>query len=90
MQCGHFQSRRHYSTRWDERNCEVQCIKCNMFNQGEQFKFALKLDAKHGKGSAEKLEQKSRTTVKLIRSDYEVNISYYKNLVHKFIKERQL
>ena len=90
MQCGHFQSRRHYSTRWDERNCEVQCIGCNMFNQGEQHKFAKNLNAKYGEGCADELEQKARTTVKLMRSDYEVNISYYKTLVHKFISERKL
>ena len=23
LQCGHFQSRRFYSTRWDETNCQV-------------------------------------------------------------------
>ena len=25
MQCGHFQSRSSYSTRWDPNNCQVQC-----------------------------------------------------------------
>ena len=39
MQCGHFQSRRHHATRWNEQNCQVQCVKCNMFEQGEQWKF---------------------------------------------------
>ena len=28
LQNGHFQSRRHYSTRWDETNCQVQCAGC--------------------------------------------------------------
>ena len=23
LQCGHFMSRKHYATRWDEDNCEV-------------------------------------------------------------------
>ena len=27
MHCGHFMSRKHYSTRWDELNCQVQCYK---------------------------------------------------------------
>ena len=30
LQNGHFQSRRHNSTRWDLKNCQVQCVKCNM------------------------------------------------------------
>ncbi|RUA15245.1 MAG: recombinase, partial [Flavobacteriia bacterium] len=53
MQNGHFQSRKHMSTRFDEENCQVQCIKCNMFSQGEQFKFGIHLDAKYGEGTAE-------------------------------------
>ena len=30
QQAGHFQSRSHHSTRWDEVNVQVQCIKCNI------------------------------------------------------------
>ena len=26
LQNGHFQSRKHYATRWDEMNCQVQCV----------------------------------------------------------------
>jgi len=33
LQCGHFMSRRHYSTRWDENNVGVQCYGCNITNQ---------------------------------------------------------
>ena len=39
MQCGHFRSRSNYSTRWNELNCQVQCVGCNMFKQGEQYVF---------------------------------------------------
>ena len=41
MQCGHFQSRRFLATRFDEHNCAPQCVACNMFRGGEQFKFAM-------------------------------------------------
>ena len=30
MQCGHFMSRKHYATRWDATNCQVQCYACNV------------------------------------------------------------
>ena len=50
LQNGHFQSRRHHYTRWNEQNCQVQCVKCNMFEQGEQYKFGLK----KGHGSSKK------------------------------------
>ncbi len=44
LQNGHFQSRKHYATRWDEQNCQVQCAGCNVFRYGEQFLFAKYLD----------------------------------------------
>ena len=88
MQNGHFQSRRHHSTRWDETNCQVQCIKCNMYEQGEQFKFGMALEGKYGEGTSEELEFLSRTIMKVSRIDYEEKISYYKELVEKLKKDK--
>ena len=89
MQNGHFQSRRFMATRFSEDgNCEVQCVACNMFRGGEQYKFAINLDAKYGEGKAEELEFLSRTIMKVSRIDYEEKISYYKDLVEKLRKEK--
>ena len=88
MQNGHFQSRKHLATRFDEKNCQVQCIKCNMYSQGEQFKFGINLDAKYGEGTAEELECLARTTMKFTRYDYEEQISYYGTLVEKLREEK--
>jgi hypothetical protein len=88
MQNGHFQSRKHMATRFDTENCQVQCIKCNMFSQGEQFKFGLNLDAKYGEGTAEELEYLARTTFKISRAEYEDYISYYKNIVENLKEEK--
>ena len=88
MQNGHFQSRRHHSTRWDETNCQVQCVKCNMYEQGEQFRFGLALDSKYGEDTAEELEFLARTIMKFSRIDYEEKISYYKAAVEKLKKEK--
>ena len=80
-QAGHFQSRSHHSTRWDEVNVQVQCVKCNMFRQGEQYKFGLYLDERYGKGTAEELEQRAKTIVKINRVDYEEAITRYKQKI---------
>ena len=88
MQNGHFQSRRFLATRFDEHNCAPQCVACNMFRGGEQFKFALALDAKYGDGTSEDLQYKARTTVKFSRVDYEDKISYYKDAVKNLKKEK--
>ena len=76
------------STRFDEENCQVQCIKCNMFSQGEQFKFGLNLDSKYGEGKAEELEFLARRIFKISRAEYEMNISYYKDLVENLKEEK--
>ena len=90
MQNGHFQSRKHMATRFDTENCQVQCIKCNMFSQGEQFKFGLNLDAKYGEGTAEELEYLARTIHKVSRVEYEEQISYYKKLVENLKEEKEI
>lgn len=90
LQNGHFQSRRHTSTRWDLKNCQVQCVKCNMFNQGEQFKFGLYLDAKYGEGTAEELEIISKQTMKLTRVEYGLAVTYYKSIVKKLKLENNI
>ena len=90
MQNGHFQSRSHLATRFCEINCQPQCVGCNMFKQGEQYKFALALDAKYGEGTAEELQFKARQTIKLSRIDYEEKISYYKSAVKNLKKEKAI
>ena len=81
LQNGHFQSRKHYTTRWDEINCQVQCAGCNVFKYGEQYKFAVNLDAKYGEGTAERLHVKSQQIIKLSDFELEDMIKRYKNFV---------
>ena len=88
MQNGHFQSRKFLTTRWDTKNCQVQCAGCNVFKYGEQYKFALNLDAKYGDGTAESLEILSKQLWKISRVEYEDFIFYYKSLVEKLKKEK--
>jgi 5-methylcytosine-specific restriction endonuclease McrA len=64
LQAGHFMSRKHYSTRWDVDNVQVQCYSCNVMRYGEQYKFGLYLEKTYQKGMAEKLQNKSRIITK--------------------------
>ena len=88
MQCGHFQSRKYHSTRWNEQNCQVQCVKCNMFEQGEQWKFGLALDVKYGEGTSGDLEFAAKIILKKMRAEYEEEIRYYKSIVENLKKEK--
>jgi len=74
LQAGHFMSRKHYATRWDEDNVEVQCQACNVFRYGEQYLFAKHL----GQKKADELLAKSRQTVKFTDNDIQDMIDTYK------------
>lgn len=76
--CGHFMSRRHLSTRWDEKNCALQCVSCNTYNQGRQYEFSKYIDNKYGKGTAESLSAKSAQTIKMTKVDYDEQIKIFK------------
>jgi len=83
LQCGHFQSRKHYATRWDEVNCQVQCSACNVFRYGEQYIFGLNLDKQYGKDTATELNQASKQIVKLSNQDLLDKIEHYKIIVKR-------
>ena len=87
LQAGHFQSRRHLSTRWNEENVQVQCVKCNMFNQGEQYTFGKLLDIRIKEGLSEELLLLSKSSVKYMRYEYEEMIKHYKDKVKILIKD---
>ena len=63
---GHFIGRQHLSTRWDERNVNSQCRKCNRFEYGRQFEYSLNL----GEELSNELLQKSRGIMKLADFEY--------------------
>ena len=64
MQNGHFVSRRVSLLRYDEENCNAQCVGCNMFKHGDLFTYAQNLDLKYGDGTAKKLHYQRFTTHK--------------------------
>ena len=77
LQAGHFMSRKHYATRWDEDNVEVQCSACNVFRYGEQYLFAKYL----GTEKADMLLAKSRQTIKFPDWEIQEMIDLYKTKI---------
>ena len=59
-----------------------------MFEQGEQWKFGLNINAKYGDGTSKELEFLAQTTIKKMRIEYEEDIRYYKALVNNLKKEK--
>ena len=81
LQCGHFVSRKHYALRWEEKNCASQCVSCNIFNQGQQQKFADYIDRRYGSGTSEKLQQRSLNIFHLDRGTLQILIADYRQKV---------
>ena len=79
IQAGHFISRKHYSTRWDERNVKPQCVGCNMFRAGEQYQYSLYLGNKLSK----ELYELSQNITKFTNIELEEMISDYSNRLKK-------
>ena len=73
IQAGHFMSRKHYSTRWDEDNVHPQCVACNVYRAGEQYKYSVAI----GEFTAERLYLKSQELVKFTNYELEEMINDY-------------
>ena len=78
---GHFSSRRHYATRWNEYNVQVQCPSCNIWNQGMQFEFGKRLCLQYGDNFADELMNESKKIRKFDDIEIQDMITYYSNLI---------
>ena len=88
IQAGHFMSRRHYSTRWDEENVFPQCFGCNVGKSGEQYLFSKFIDQKFGEGYSDMLLFKSKETVKFSDVEIEEMIQDFTNRLKVLEKEK--
>lgn len=83
LQCGHFISRRHLSTRWEEKNAKPQSVSENMFNQGNGPMFAKNLIKEYGAGILEELEIKKNNVCRMGMFEYGVLIKEYQEKLKK-------
>lgn len=81
MQCGHYESRSHFETRWDTRNCHCQCYSCNVMRNGNMTNYAINLIKKYDKGILDRLHKLAQTPVRLKREDLLSQIEFYKKEV---------
>jgi len=84
MDNGHYIKRQYLPTRFDEKNCNLQCKHCNAFEQGANEKYKVAIDKKWGPGTAEMLEIKKHNKSKLDKFEYIVLIKHYRQKVKQF------
>ncbi len=86
--CGHFHSRRHMSTRFDEDNCHAECRYCNRFSADHIIGYRENLVKKIGEQRFMLLDVKAHDTKKWSHFELETLIKYYRALVQKLSKEK--
>lgn len=86
--CGHGIPRQHKGTKYDERNCQFQCKKCNGFEQGQQDIFAHNVDVKYGKGTWDKLLIQSRKACHRGLVDYVWMAEHYEQEAQKLAQQK--
>ena len=90
MQNGHFQSRKHTSTRFLHTkyitNCKPQCVKCNIYSEGEKWIFGNKLVSEYGQDAVDELIRESNKSVNLSKGDLIELIEHYKESLKNLLE----
>jgi hypothetical protein len=87
LQCGHYESRRHLSLRWNEINCNPQCIACNVLMHGNYPKYSLKLCEEHGINILTQFDEVKNIPTKYGKFELKTLITSYKEKVNQ-LKEK--
>jgi len=79
LQCGHFINRKHLSLRFDEINCNSQCVSCNCFDEGNNIGYTQGLIKKYNRHILDYLSAAKRNHVKYTVFELELIAQKYKD-----------
>ena len=88
--CGHYIKRTKRALRFNEINCQVQCLRCNNFLHGNDGVFRRNLVYKYGEEKILYLEAQGCKTIRRKAGDYEIIINEYKERVNRELNIRGL
>lgn len=88
--CGHYHSRLHMATRFDEDNAHAECRACNRFSADHLIQYEKNLITKIGRQRFDKLAWKAGQTMKWTDFELIELTKYYKALGDKLSKEKGL
>lgn len=77
MQNGHYISRGHMATRWDEENCRVQDAACNVFKNGNYTEYSHRLLKEIGEDGLDALMAKKKEIKQWSIKEIQEKIDYY-------------
>lgn len=79
LQNGHFITRNHLFSRWEEDNCRPQCSGCNLYGGGKPLDFEENLIKEVGAERIQELKDHRHDVIKLTPDWYVEQIALYKN-----------
>ena len=88
--CGHYFSRTHMATRFDEDNCHAECSYCNRFKADHMIGYHVNLLKKIGKQRFDLLTLKAHSTCKWSVFELEMLIKHYKTLIAEMEKGKDV
>lgn len=84
---GHFISRKHHNTLFNEQNTNAQCIECNREDNGNETGYKVGIMIKYDLGIIEELTRLGHMTKKYTEEELNELYKYYVNKVKKLEKE---
>lgn len=87
LDCGHFYSRYNLATRWDEDNCNAECVVCNRMDINHLDNYKKNLIQKIGQKRFDELTFRHNKTVKLMDYEIEEKIKEYEKKVRDIEKK---
>jgi hypothetical protein len=90
MDCGHFISRRHLATRWEDMNCHAQSRGDNRFNQGNALGYSRFLLKKYGPNALDDLERMKNRPFKITQFEINNMVKYYREKIQELKKQKGL
>ena len=88
LDCGHFHSRRHMATRWDEDNANIECQACNRVSSDHLIKYRDNLIDKIGMSRYDKLKLLAATPKHWLDSELQEKIDYYRKEVKRLSADK--
>ena len=89
MDCGHFIKRQYLPTRYDEKNCNMQCKPCNHFEQGLNEVYEKRINEKYGAETTKTLMIKKWNKSALYRFEYSLLIRHYQFKILELMQTKQ-
>jgi len=90
LQNGHFVNRGNLPLRFSEVNCNAQCVKCNMFDEGNIIGYYRFMVRKHDEKVIDELNYAKNRTIKLGKFELKIIADEYKRKAQELAKKKGL